>query len=556
MDPSMGVGPTVLASLANFAAHVQHISPLRPDLYGEGGSLTDLEDDFARVLGKDACVTVLTGTLAHVVATRVHADDCQNVGRVALHATSSLLLSDLRPLENAWGFSPAVYGRAHRCASFADVSAVLSHKLKVATVILEVPQWATGGTVTPMEELEAIAVLCRHKRVRLHLDGSRLMHALPALGLSSAAEICCLFDSVYLSARDNFGALGGGFLAGTRRFVENARLWIKRLGACPPTLLPYEASIRKAVMRAEISPRSFHNRASRLRDACALITSQLIMRGAPIRLDPPVPQTTVVHVYLRGYTEEVKDAISRAEAASGVRLSGAIRSVPHYKLEPERLFAATPPEDIFLGDGNTVSDSPSFRDTGEDGAGAGSGTQPGQLPGAPAGAGAAAGALGDGRVRDDGSGMALQHGMMHGQAAGAVGPHAMQGPVPLGPDGQPLSIRVRSGPREGEEAYFEWELQHDDVSLSAEQLLGVWRIFCDILDEASVAPTVQAAGPPQVDGFAAGGFMDGGAGRVQAAQLPVSGGRLRPPRCLLPTRATTTHRAPPPSACGFGPKAM
>tara|TARA_Y100000780_G_scaffold223992_1_gene234924 strand:- start:8471 stop:10024 length:1554 start_codon:yes stop_codon:yes gene_type:complete len=327
MDPSMGVGPTVLASLANFAAHVQHISPLRPDLYGEGGSLTDLEDDFARVLGKDACVTVLTGTLAHVVATRVHADDCQNVGRVALHATSSLLLSDLRPLENAWGFSPAVYGRAHRCASFADVSAVLSHKLKVATVILEVPQWATGGTVTPMEELEAIAVLCRHKRVRLHLDGSRLMHALPALGLSSAAEICCLFDSVYLSARDNFGALGGGFLAGTRRFVENARLWIKRLGACPPTLLPYEASIRKAVMRAEISPRSFHNRASRLRDACALITSQLIMRGAPIRLDPPVPQTTVVHVYLRGYTEEVKDAISRAEAASGVRLSDGRTSV-------------------------------------------------------------------------------------------------------------------------------------------------------------------------------------------------------------------------------------
>jgi len=71
-------------------------------------------------------------------------------------------------------------------------------------VIVECPHREVGGKTTPWAELVALSAACREAGVALHCDGARLWEAAAAYD-KSLAEICALFDSVYVSFYKGLG---------------------------------------------------------------------------------------------------------------------------------------------------------------------------------------------------------------------------------------------------------------------------------------------------------------------------------------------------------------
>ena len=67
--------------------------------------------------------------------------------------------------------------------------------------------------------------------------GARLWEATPAYAPHSRAEICALFDSVYVSAYKGLGGLSGALLVGKASFTAQARVWLRRFGGNLYTLV-------------------------------------------------------------------------------------------------------------------------------------------------------------------------------------------------------------------------------------------------------------------------------------------------------------------------------
>jgi threonine aldolase len=63
----------------------------------------------------------------------------------------------------------------------------------------------------------------------VHLDGARLFNAAAALG-ESVADLSRECDSVMFSLSKGLGAPAGSILLGKKDFIEEARIWRKRLG--------------------------------------------------------------------------------------------------------------------------------------------------------------------------------------------------------------------------------------------------------------------------------------------------------------------------------------
>ena len=85
-----------------------------------------------------------------------------------------------------------------------------------AVIVLEVPTRELGCIVPTWEELLAMRALADAYGVPMHLDGARLWEAAPyyAEGGHTIADVCAMFDSVYVSFYKGLGALSGAMLLG------------------------------------------------------------------------------------------------------------------------------------------------------------------------------------------------------------------------------------------------------------------------------------------------------------------------------------------------------
>ena len=97
--------------------------------------------------------------------------------------------------------------------------------------LLEVEQTANagGGSVWPLDKLNAVLDAAHAAGMRTHMDGARLMNAVVASGVpaDAMAERC---NSVWLDFTKGLGAPLGAVLCGTAAFIDEAWRWKQRLG--------------------------------------------------------------------------------------------------------------------------------------------------------------------------------------------------------------------------------------------------------------------------------------------------------------------------------------
>ncbi|GAB3592314.1 aminotransferase class I/II-fold pyridoxal phosphate-dependent enzyme [Angustibacter peucedani] len=273
------------------------------DRYGDGGVVSEVEEQVRELLGTEAAVLLPSGVMAQGIALRLHAEQR---GRrvVTMHPSSHPVVHEEDALTAAHGLDVRAVGDPHALVTADDLLGVDG----VGAVLVELPQRETGGQLVPFDDLAELSQRCHDRDVALHLDGARLWECGPAYD-RPLADVVGLADTAYVSLYKGLGATAGAVLVGPADHVAAARVWRRRLGGTLPSLWPLALGARRG-MREHL-PRMPEYVAHAQALAAAL--ADVVEVVAP-------PATTLFHVVLPGSPDDVQEALLDVSEESGVFL--------------------------------------------------------------------------------------------------------------------------------------------------------------------------------------------------------------------------------------------
>jgi len=255
------------------------------DVYGSGALIDSFEKKIAALLGFEAAVFCISGTMTQVTALRLASMDRANAP-VALHPTSHIFVHERSNYQLLGHFGALQVGDRHRPFTVSDLEAIPD---RLAAVGLELPMREIGGQVPSWDELEAIKAHCQARGIHLHMDGARLWETAAGYGKPIDA-IASRFDSVYVSLYKGIGGLGGAMLAGSQAFVARAAEWFRREGGNVIHRSPYIVAAAMGFDERLAAMPAFFKRTEFLYEA---------LRAHPeIRVNPARPAANMLHLHL------------------------------------------------------------------------------------------------------------------------------------------------------------------------------------------------------------------------------------------------------------------
>jgi len=173
-------------------------------------------------------------------------------------------------------------------------SAILTEHLEeikepVGTLLIELPMRMIGGMLPTWEELLELLQAAKARSIKVHLDGARIWEA-SAFYKRTCAEICSLFDSVYVSFYKGIGGIAGSMLLADADFIAESRIWLRRHGGNLYTLYPYAVAAKLNFEKRIGKMSEYRQRAISLAQALTQIP------GLVIKPDPP--QVNMFHVFI------------------------------------------------------------------------------------------------------------------------------------------------------------------------------------------------------------------------------------------------------------------
>ena len=176
---------------------------------------------------------------------------------------------------------------------------------------MEVEQTANlgGGTIWPLDRLNAVADIAHAHGMATHMDGARLMNAVVATGIP-AADMAAGYDSVWLDFTKGLGAPLGAVLAGDAAFIDAAWRWKQRMGG----------ALRQGGLCAAACLYALDHNVDRLAEDHA--NARLLARAlaqAP-GLSVAMPETNLVYIDTAGSGFTAQD-LARRVGEAGVLIS-------------------------------------------------------------------------------------------------------------------------------------------------------------------------------------------------------------------------------------------
>ena len=214
------------------------------DYYSLGGSVTELEERMAEILGKERAVFLPTGTLANSLAVRIQA-----------RGRSRAIVQDDSHIYNDSGDCAQVLSNlnlvplAHDAGTFTldDVERVLDRTASgrvhtgVGVIVIESPIRRRLGELFDYGEMQRICRFARDNDIATHLDGARLFMASGYTGITPS-EYASHFDTVYVSMWKYFNAPSGAILAGPRDLLDGLYHERRMFGGALPEAWPLTAA--------------------------------------------------------------------------------------------------------------------------------------------------------------------------------------------------------------------------------------------------------------------------------------------------------------------------
>jgi threonine aldolase len=282
------------------------------DIYGEGNFILAFQEKMAGFLGKEAAVFFPSGTMAQQIALRIWCDR-KGVKKVAYHPLCHLEIHEEDGLKELHQIDSVLLADKDRVIQLEDV---VNMKEDISCLLLELPQREIGGQLPEYQTLVDISNFCREKGIKLHLDGARLYEVLPFYQ-KSAAQICDLFDSVYISFYKGIGGVAGAILAGEKSFIEESKPWKRRYGGDLISLYPYIVSADYYFDQRVEKMNQYYENAKEL--------AELYNQCPQLKTVPEVPVSNMFHVHYHLAKEKVEAILIEVYEKTGVGLTNHLR---------------------------------------------------------------------------------------------------------------------------------------------------------------------------------------------------------------------------------------
>lgn len=255
------------------------------DRYGEGDLIQSFEKKVATMLGFEAGLFVVTGTMTQPTALQIACEtkQCRNV---AMHPSSHIQIHENQGYQLQDRFCLLPVGKPYTPWSLSDLEKLQD---KLGAVLYELPMREIGGQLPSFEELESIKHYCQQNDIHLHMDGARLWESAAYYG-KDYSDIAKGFSSAYVSLYKGIGGLGGALLLGEQSFIEKAAVWMHRQGGSVYHRTPYVvAAAMQFDERIAVMPQLFE----RTKQVYALLDT-----FPNITPNPKQPQANMLHIHL------------------------------------------------------------------------------------------------------------------------------------------------------------------------------------------------------------------------------------------------------------------
>ena len=202
--------------------------PVGDDVYQDDPTVNELEEEAARILGKEAALFMVSGTQSNQTAVMTWAGRGEEIilgeeAHIACHevgAVAVLAGANMRTLHFENGMPD--------CAMIED--AIREEDIHCpVTALICLENALANGRVVPVAVMKEIYEMAKRHGIPVHMDGARCFNAAVALGVD-VKEITRYTDSVSCCLSKGLCAPVGSVLAGSREFIERARKNRKLLG--------------------------------------------------------------------------------------------------------------------------------------------------------------------------------------------------------------------------------------------------------------------------------------------------------------------------------------
>jgi len=194
-------------------------------------TVRELEAESARLMGKDAAVFTVSGTMSNTLGLRTIAEpggsaiveESAHIYGMEWNNVAAVCGLLVIPVKGSYGVpdKDRLRWAAKKAASMYPAKGVLC---------LENTHNAAGGTVMTAAQIDELAAIGREFGLGVHLDGARIFNASVALGVE-AREFTRSVDSVSFCLSKGLSAPVGSILAGPKAFIERAGKIRRSFGA-------------------------------------------------------------------------------------------------------------------------------------------------------------------------------------------------------------------------------------------------------------------------------------------------------------------------------------
>jgi len=298
------------------------------DVYREDPTVNRLQARAAEIFEREAALFVPSGTMGNQAAIKVHTDPgqeviCEQRAHIFNHemgmmsAFAGVLPRTVLAEDGilTWDLiAPQVRGRS-------------DHRSRTGLVELENTSNLAGGSVYPLQVSDEICDRAHEAGLPVHLDGARIFNAGVALGCT-VVDLTRRFDSVMFCLSKGLGAPVGSMLAGSRAFIEEARLVRKMLGG----------GMRQAGVLAAAGLVALEETPKRLRvdHENARFLAEGLAETPGIKIEPTKVVTNILFLDVSG-TGLTSFELSKRLASQGVLANGVtaatMRMVTHYDVD-------------------------------------------------------------------------------------------------------------------------------------------------------------------------------------------------------------------------------
>jgi len=201
------------------------------DVFGEDPTVNKLEALAAERLGKEAALSVASGTMGNLVSLLAH---CGRGEEIILGSLSHTFFFEQGGSAAVGGIHPrTIPNQPDGTLPLPEIEAAIRadniHFPRTRLIVLENTHNLCSGYPLDIDYMQAVGDIARRHDLKIHVDGARFFNAAVALGVAPD-KLAAEADSVSFCLSKGLAAPVGSVVCGSRNFIARARRARKVVG--------------------------------------------------------------------------------------------------------------------------------------------------------------------------------------------------------------------------------------------------------------------------------------------------------------------------------------